>query len=308
MLALFGSARQVRAQTTPPPFRLVWSAPAECPDQARVQAQVEALASADGVQAMRPLEARALVERKDDGSFQLSLTLLSEGVVDQRDLVGDSCQALVDSVAVILAVQLNPGREPAAPAKPAAAPAPPAPKAAPPAPPPRPRAPRHFQLGLSGSGDSAALPRFAFGSRLDLGWSPGRWYVGLAASAWLPQEQALQAGHSGRARFGWLAASLSACHAWGDTLRLGPCLSAEVGQLTAESLGVRVPAQVAELWLAGLGGAAFWLPLGSSWLLTSSLVAVVPLRRPHFVIEGIGEIHQARAVAARSSLGLALRF
>jgi hypothetical protein len=85
-------------------------------------------------------------------------------------------------------------------------------------------------------------------------------------------------------------------------------LSAELGQLSARSSNVRKPDEVQELWLAALGGIAFWAPLGSGLLFTSSLSAVVPLRRPHFVVEGVGEIHQPRPLGARCALGLAIRF
>jgi hypothetical protein len=78
--------------------------------------------------------------------------------------------------------------------------------------------------------------------------------------------------------------------------------------LSARSSDVRAPDEVSELWLAALGGVGFWAPLGQHLAFTSSLWAAVPVRRPRFVIEGIGEIHQPRAVGVRSSLGLAWRF
>jgi hypothetical protein len=257
------------------------------------------------------MRANAQVVRGEAGGWLLHLTLETERSQDQRQLVGDSCQALVDSVAVMLALQLNPTGEDAAP--------PPAPAPAATTPPPKPvrRAPREatprprarVQLGLSGTADSAALPRFALGAHAEAGWASSRWYVGVGAGGWLSQQESLAEGRSGQGRFGFRTLSLSACHAsWGGAVRLGPCLSAELGQLSARSSDVRQPGTVQELWLAALGGVGFWAPLGSSLLFTSSLSAVVPLRRPRFVIEGIGEIHQPRALGARSALGLAMRF
>lgn len=303
-MALFASAHTATGQTRASSLSLQWEAPAECPDQARVLAQVEALLG-DAAGTTRALEARARVTQAVDGGFVLSLQLYSENSVEQRDLVGDSCQALVDSVAVMLSLQLQPTSAPAA----EPAPPPAVVERAPEQPPSPPARTSWLQLGIGGAGDSAALPRFALGARLDLGYRQRRWYVGVSGAGWLPQEQALREGHAGRARFEWLAGALTLCHAsWGEGVRLGPCLALEAGRLTAESRAVRVPGRVGELWLAAHGGLAFWIPLGSRFLLHSSLIAVAPLRRPELVVEGIGQIHQPRALGARSSLGLAACF
>jgi hypothetical protein len=295
------------AQTSAPSLNLVWEAPEGCPEHARVLAQVEALLGAER-ETVGALEARAKVTHADDGSFALSLSLASANGVDERHLVGDSCQALVDSVAVMLAMQLQPTPEVAAP-KPAPAHEP-EPPAARPAPQSRPQQrARQLRLGLSGAGDSVALPRFGLGARLELGWVSERWYVAFATGAWLPQEQGVRQGHAGSGRFSWLAGALTLCHAsWGNGVRIGPCLAAEAGQLSAESRGVRAPARAHELWLAAHGGLSFWVPLGSRFLLQSSLATVVPLWRPRFVIEGIGEIHQPRALGARSTIGITACF
>ena len=285
-------------------LELVWEAPPECPNPDEVWQQVDALLPRD-VELRRGLQATGRVSQGEDGRWLLHLTLVAEGVLDDRDLVGDSCQALADSAAVIMAMQLTPTHPKPLPQRDEPHPTPVRPKDS-----PRPAPPRSFfQLGLSGSADSAALPRLALGARADLGFSRARFYLGVSAALWLGQTETLAPAHPGQGRFGWRAASLWTCHAtWGGAVRLGPCLAFEVGQLTARSSDVRSPGAVSELWVAALGGGAFWVPLGSSWLLTSSVSAAVPLRRPSFVVEGIGEIHQPRAIGVRSALGLAWRF
>jgi hypothetical protein len=288
-------------------LELTWQAPAECPDQPRLLAQIAALLPPRGEPPKR-LQANATAEHVGDDRWILRLRLVSETGVEQREVVGDSCRALVDALAVMLALQLGPtAEEPERVVKPEP---PVTALAPPPPPPPRKVAPRsRWQLGISGVGDSAALPRFALGARADVGWSHERWYLGLGASAWLPQEQALATGHTGSGRFRWLAATAMGCHAsWGSALRLGPCVALEMGELSAKSSKVKAPAHASELWLAALGGVGFGVPLGSTWLFTSNLSVVVPLTRPRFVIEGIGDVHQPRPIGARSSLGLAARF
>jgi len=311
LVALAAAATARAASDATQKLELIWEAPAECPDAAQVRAQVEALLPNDNVSMPRALHARAQVTGGEAGSWQLVLTLVSERSRDQRELVGDSCQALVDSVAVMLALQLNPtGEDTPAPTTPTAAESPPPPKPLPRAPPQvttRPKA--RFQLGLSGAADSAALPRFALGGHAEAGWASRGFYLAVGASLWLSQQTSLAQDRSGQGRFGFRTLSLGVCHAsWGGAVRLGPCLSAELGQLSAQSSKVREPSEVHELWLAALGGIAFWVPLGSQLLFTSSLSLVLPLRRPHFVVEGIGEIQQPRALGGRSALGLAMRF
>ena len=303
---MFAALAALAVPTEAGAFELVWEALPECPGADQVRRQVEALLPPD-VDRKAGLAATGQVSRDEDGRWLLHLRLIDGDVLDERELVGDSCQALADSAAVIIAMQLTPTEpkpEPAPPTetRPVAAPAPAKPSPAP--------APRQsfFQLGLSGSADSAALPRLALGARADLGFSHQRFYVGASAALWLGQTETLAPAHPGRGRFGWRAASLWTCHAtWGRAVRVGPCLAFELGQLTARSSDVRLPDEAEELWLAALGGGAFWVPLGSSWLLTSSVSAVVPLRRPSFVVEGIGEIHQPRRIGVRSALGLAWR-
>lgn len=277
--------------------------------------QVEKLAP-DAAEPEQRLQVVALVDHPADGGWVLRLEIVSGASREQRELLGDSCQALVDSVAVMLALQLN-----APPARTVESPPPAAEPVAPPPAPPEPVAPPKparagapsergkVQLGVSAALDSVALPELALGGRFELGWVPGRVILGLSASTWPTQEQSLSSAGSGSASFGFRAAALVVCHAtWGSAVRLGPCLSAEVGELSAQSFGVRVPDGVSELWLAGLAGVGLWLPFSESLLLSGGLSLVVPLRRPEFVIEGVGQIHQPAPLGGRGSLGLTARF
>lgn len=301
------------AERNAPGLELSWQAPLECPSAERVQHQVDALLPRDRSGQGRTLEAQARVTRAEDGGWLLHLTIISGGLVDARELVGDSCQALVDSVAVILALQLSPTENddnelrlpaPVRSAAPAPAPVPSADRAQRASP-----RSRFVQLALSGTADSAALPRLALGGRVELGSAVERWYFGAGFVQWLRQEEALGLARSGHGHFGWRAGFFQVCHGtWGEQLRFGPCLGAELGQLSARSSNVRVPGVVAEPWVAALGGIGFAAPFGPHLSFTSSLQAVVPLRRPSFVIEGIGEIHQPRPIGVRSALGLAWRF
>ncbi|WP_159396890.1 hypothetical protein [Sorangium cellulosum] len=84
-----------------------------------------------------------------------------------------------------------------------------------------------------------------------------------------------------------------------------PCAGVEFGRMHAEGYGVSDPGEGGALWVALRGGtAAAWVV--APWMrLRLRLEAVVPLKRPRFVLEGVGEVH-APSVAARAALGLEL--
>lgn len=308
-LGVLAGTRASRAQDQAPQLELVWQAPPGCPDEAAVRSQSEALLPEGEAEAVlrRSLWARARVSRAEDGRWLLELRMLADGIADHRQLAGDTCQALVDSAAVILSMQM----QRSAPEKP---PVLPLERREPdPSLPSRPRAararPSLVQLTLAGTADSAALPAVALGGQVALAWTPGRFQLSLRGELWLAQSAELSRDHAGRARFNWRTGALSLCHAtWGLSVRFGPCIGGELGRLSARSTGVRVPDEAAQPWLAAVGGISFWAPLGSKLLLASGVALVVPLSRPRFVIEGIGDIHQPRQLGARCTLGLGYRF
>jgi hypothetical protein len=84
-----------------------------------------------------------------------------------------------------------------------------------------------------------------------------------------------------------------------------PCAGLELGRMHAEGYGVSDPGDGSALWAALRGGAAAaWIV--APWVrLRLRLEAVVPLRRPRFVLGGVGDVHEP-GVAARAALGLEL--
>ncbi|KYG00965.1 hypothetical protein BE21_06710 [Sorangium cellulosum] len=84
-----------------------------------------------------------------------------------------------------------------------------------------------------------------------------------------------------------------------------PCAGVELGRMHAEGYGVSNPGEGSGLWAAlRSGAAASWVV--APWMrLRLRLEAVVPLERPRFVLEGVGEVHEP-SVAARAALGLEL--
>lgn len=90
---------------TPPDAPVRWTAPAGCPDQARVQSQIDDLLG-------RPLDTNELrldgvIEAAPNG-WTLTLTTRVGTLVDQRTLDANDCSVLADAAALVAVVMLDP--------------------------------------------------------------------------------------------------------------------------------------------------------------------------------------------------------
>jgi len=87
-------------------------------------------------------------------------------------------------------------------------------------------------------------------------------------------------------------------------LRLGTCLGLELGSMRGRGFGVRNPDEGSALWLAPDAEGHLGLTL-FRWLeLDLALAAVIPLRRPEFVLEQVGIVHRASAITGRTTAGV----
>lgn len=89
-------------------------------------------------------------------------------------------------------------------------------------------------------------------------------------------------------------------------LRVAPCLGLELGQLRGRGFGVQNPDEGAALWVAPTAEGHLALTL-LPWLeLELTLAAVVPLRRPDFVLQQVGIVHRAAPLTGRTTAALTL--
>jgi hypothetical protein len=158
-------------------------------------------------------------------------------------------------------------------------------------------------MGLALSADTSALPEPTIGATVQAAIRPGRTYLGLSGTYWFPRDVAFGGEREGT--FRWATASIAGCQGLLDAnqrVQLGPCIAVEGGAMSAESFGVRVPGRTTELWLAARAGARLTVVLTRTLALALVVEAAVPLRRPSFVVEGVGVVHQAAPVTARASV------
>lgn len=305
-----------------PPVR--WTAPAGCPDQSRVQSQIDTLLS-------RPLDPNALrmdgvIEATSSG-WRLTLTTRVGTLVDERSLDANDCSVLADAAALVAVVMLDPvqaaGRiEEEAEAAEAArnettvAPRPepssiPTPEVSRPAPEPE---DEPVSLGLSarvrGGGEFGAVPR-GTGS-FDLGVA----LVGLGRAGRLRAElvglysigrETTSPNAAIRVHLGAVAPRFCAALPAGP-VEIPLCGGVELGAMRADA---NAPANTTTqaLWLAAHAEPGVRWAFANRVSLWVSALVVLPMRYPEFELvdattgERVEGVYRPQPVSARGLLG-----
>jgi len=321
------------------PPALAWTAPIACPAESLVQAHVAALLAGSTA----PVAARAEVHRV--GERWQVVVVMNGG---ERRLDADSCYALAEATALIVAMAVDPARVAAnrlaavdagpftlpdasdAPdaALPDAAPEPP--DALAPAPPPtanpaltppptsppiptRTSTPPHFSASAAVSLDVGTLPSPTFAPSLSFAWLPGPLRLDLTASFFPSSTLPItSAASSGTAHFWLFDAALRACYLLRPgSFEIGPCAGAQVGLLQGYSLGINSTASGSSPLFAldaGLFGA--W-HFASAWAIFARGDAGFQTNHQGFAVTAGNDVALSftpSSVTERASLGLELRF
>ncbi|MEJ7732636.1 MAG: hypothetical protein WKG00_25965 [Polyangiaceae bacterium] len=102
-------AASAQPASTDDPIELRWSAPSACPDAAGVRAEMDRLLGGKPSAASgKRLRASAEVFASEAGGWRLKLHTESDGAAGERSLRDDSCTALADTAALILAMAFDP--------------------------------------------------------------------------------------------------------------------------------------------------------------------------------------------------------
>jgi len=310
---------------------LTWSAPAGCPSQRDLEADVARRLG-------RPLAGtgpalRALAEVEPvEGGFRLVLVTELEGEAGTRVLEAPRCEELASAASVIVALLADPHAD-ATPA-PAPAPAPPPPE--PPAPEPavedseatsaeaeegdddedeeereepEPASPPivvRVAVRPELIADLGTMPALGVGPALSLGLRLDRTAIELSAN-YLPPNH-VERGERQLGVVKMWSASLGVCHALGQGPTVGPCLRAEYGRMTGEGDEVRTQEHGTGMFAAVLLGLRFDAPVLPALTLCAEIAAGLPLARTLFTVGGVGVAHESAAVIGRVRTGAELRF
>jgi hypothetical protein len=310
-----------RASEAAVPVALQWVAPDECPGAEYVEREVERLLGDDSAGDGPYLQARAEVQQEEPRLWHVELRTTGPQGAGLRLVTAESCRALADATALILALAVEPeraggSRSAKRPAEQAPAPASTENAAAPPKPAPLPPAisPRavHFAADASGVLDIGTLPRAAPGMAVRLEASPGRLpSLRLEIGAGLFRNEATTSPAARSGTFSLRTFDAGACIVKSaERLEIGACADVEVAWLSASGLYEAVTSRGEAEWLVPRARATAAYLGSSAWAVRADVGGGLDVSRPEFMSEGTeqGLIHRPSRYTGQGALGLELRF
>jgi hypothetical protein len=295
------------------PVEVTWTAPAACPSEGYVVGEVgRILDGASGPQ--KKVHAHADVVCDEGGAWHVTLVTRTEDAPGRRTFSAESCEALADATALILAMTVNPLITPPPPREPSVEP----PshgsdaRSVPPAKPSGSASLARFALAASLAGTTGVLPSASFGPEISLGWLPGRVRVELRANYAVPQRAA--SGAPVGADFQLWSAGARVGYAWPiGPLAVGPSVVADLERMSASGFGGSLTFRQSAV-LVGMGGGLLvvWSPLLSFAVrLAAEGEALAP--RPSFVVVEPAPrspelVHRPSALAGRATVGVEWHF
>lgn len=302
---------------------LDWQAPSDCPTGQSVTRAVEKLVTRPPA---KPLEATSTVHRR--GERFIAEIRTPRGA---RRLEGESCRAVAEAVAMVLALAIDPEASPNAqafaafdePDEPARSEAKPEVVAKEPVPVPtsevvpkpndraseKPKKsaesgtdPRFF-AALFGLAELGMLPGATLGASLGLGLTLERFSAELGAMLLLPREGTLDDDESRGGEIGYMGGYGAGCFEPFRSRRFGICGAFEIGRLSGTGVGVTNQDTGNALWLAPALFGTARLPALGPLHGEARLGAALALHRPEFGLDDLGEVHKPALFSLRGELG-----
>ncbi len=277
----------------------------------------------DGVAPTEPVEASATARPERDGVWRLTLATRQGGVAGRRAFEADSCVAVAEAAALVIAMMMAPNARLEAPG-----PAPShdtklAPRAV--APPSRAAARPEVPTAAHASGNSEAVRmRLSPAVTLDAGslpaptlgvgavWSVGTHWFGVDFhGVWWPARRRSLPERSGSGvEVGLVTAGAQGCALLGQlgSTALRGCLGGEIGSLSADAFGVSRTQAAHPFWAGVAAGLGWEVSLGRAMAAWVQAGAIAPLTRPAMVVSPYGEVFRPESIATRGAAGLAYAF
>lgn len=284
---------------------LQYEAPAQCPDRAELERQIQTRSSR--IHFAGGKEFRVRVTPGWQAHIEVESTT--------RDVNGETCREVVTAAALIIAVLADPDAPAPTEASPPSPtlPSPPAPTPpAEPGPAPFPRPwPWRFALGMGLSVDTAPAPDPIFSPRPFVAFERAPHTLALRPTARLSIARGSSGSittDSGIADLVWTAGRLDGCVAFGDDDGFGfePCATFELGAIRARGIRTRDRATETVVWLApGLLGRASY-GLGSLFRFELQGGLAFPTRRYRFFFGPDETAHKVPSVGVTAGVGIAV--
>jgi hypothetical protein len=284
------------------------------------------------------VNARTIVSNDSSDRWRAELTITLQGRSNARTIEGDSCGAVADAVALVLAFVIDPelaasrqgapagidtnaGANAGANATPdtgavSTPPALAAPNSLPPAaadvaaaePPPRAPSRRRVWTVRLGTGvDAAALPQWTEFLSLSVRRAFGPASLEGTVAYLAPRTRSIDATRGGRFDLATVGArGFYTFPARG--FELSPCLGMELGTVRGTAFGVAASGQGRGLWMAATaGGAARWRIAPWYGVALEGTIAL-PLVRPDYVIDNVGLVYRPDFIDYRGFAGIEVYF
>ena len=315
-------ARVAGAEGASEPVELRYAAPSVCPTEEQFTWQVTSRVAE--VRAPRddeiPRVFAARIELTPEGAIgRLTITEPS-GEESSRLVESENCEDLVEALALVVALAIDPHaslQSPKPPPEPPPEPLPePEPPPPPPAPPPQPPAePVEWQAEVLVHAILAAglAPGPLPGARIGAGFgttSPGWLLPSVRVSVALTTERTF-VEEAGSASFRWTALSLEACPLQVPLLprvvSVRPCAVGEWGWVQATGAEIVDSRSVSARWLAAGGLASLGVSPGRLLRFEARASAISPITRDRFFL-GTELAHRHPPFAWRTEIGFGVRF
>jgi hypothetical protein len=291
------------------PIILSWTAPAGCPPEAELRAEIRRLAGPVPPPPEKP-EAHAVVRRGPKESWLLTLTTKAGALGGERKLAASDCGELMRAAALVMALMINPAAGVLLPPPPPPPPPPlPPVVVAPPPPPPPP--PLRFAAGAELAAGSGFLPGpIAPGVALRFAWRTEHLAAELRASFWGSRDTSSPSDPSTGGSFDFVDFGAAGCAGTSTRRRLaaGLCVGAAVDRTHGSGFGVSDPGQ-AVAWSTGAfleGNVRVRLTRRNA--VRAAAEVSMPFGRPTFALAGIGSVWRPPEFGARGTLGWELNF
>jgi hypothetical protein len=306
--------RDARAESTSP-VSLEWSAPRECPNKEYVHAQIKRLlGSTEASGDDKPVTARATVARRGS-EWRTEIATESEGAEGLRSFQGETCRAVADTTALILALMVNPQKVARyrSQTKPPETPPPaPPPTNVVPSPAPPATSPPRIMFGsaaIFGIADFGTVPTTGLGAGLSVGLVVRRLRVEALVAGEPSHSSNLTSTPGIGARFRGLRAGIRMCVALlTGELEVSPCVGGEAVWMSAQGFGITKPDENATRWEEVTPGAWFRWAFFHDLALRLEAALQIPLRPGQFTIAPLGVVHVVPPVTGRTVIGIDLRF
>lgn len=263
-------------------LRLEWSAPPECPSRSELLARLAELTD-------HALQSTSTVEvgvTRRATTYRAHIVVLGPSGFGERSLENPRCDVLADSIALLLALSL-PNRAAVAPQVSAS-----------------------LGASLEGRVLVGALPLPAAGAGAAIFVDDvSSLRFELHGAYYLPQSTSFDGMETLGARFKLLTFGACVCRIWSFAgLALGPCLGAEVHWMKGSGAGGMPSLSGSTSWwgpsLRLLGRVRIVEALGIRLVVEGML----PMSRPRFVFQDVGELHRVSEIALQALLGPEVRF